>query len=42
MEKERGAVEELAGSWLSLINSVGAPLEIVVDSAETVEERGST
>ncbi|VDI78679.1 Hypothetical predicted protein [Mytilus galloprovincialis] len=25
MEKERRAVEELAGSWLNLINSVGVP-----------------
>ena len=31
---------ELTSSWLGLITSVGAPLEAVVDSAETTNERG--
>ena len=34
------AVDMPVSPRLSLINSVGAPLEIVVDSAETIEERG--
>ena len=33
-------MEKQAGSRPSLINSVGAPLENVVESAETFDERG--
>ena len=32
MKTEGDAMEELAGSWLSLINSVGAPQEVVVEA----------
>ena len=40
VEKERRAVEVLTGSGMSLIHSVGAPLESVVESAETLKDRG--
>ena len=30
----------LTGPWLGLINPVGAPLESVVESAETLREEG--
>lgn len=39
MEEEGRAVKQLAGSWLSLINSVGSIPGDVMDSTETVEER---
>lgn len=39
-EGERGAMEELAGSWLSLINSVSAILDDCSGQRRTVEEKG--